>query len=88
VWRQESEFSPPHLRRILAALEDRAGAAAPGRGRERVIEAIMLLTSAMADRARQVGQGAPVELGDAEFLGNLADVIVAGLEAAVGAPLH
>jgi hypothetical protein len=86
VWRVEDELNPPHLRRILSALERRI-AAEPAIGRERVVAAIMLLTAAMAERARQIDEGDHVELDEVSFLTNLADMIVGGLEAPVGSPL-
>jgi AcrR family transcriptional regulator len=83
VWRVESELTPPHLRRILAALEARGGRD-PAVARERVVAAIMLMTTATAERARQAEHAAPVELDHDRFLANLADMIVAGIEAPAG----
>jgi AcrR family transcriptional regulator len=86
VWRVESDVSPPNLRRILATLEARA-AGAPPVARQRVVSAIMLMTTAMADRAQLIDTGAPLELGPDEFVALLADMLVAGLETPVGPPL-
>jgi AcrR family transcriptional regulator len=86
AWR-ESTLDSPHLNRILAVLEARAGGAEPGVRRARVVNIIMLMTAAMAERARTKRERGPTELGEAEFLANLADVIVGGLEAAPGPPL-
>ena len=51
MWREEDDVRPPHLRRILAALERRAAGPVSVR-RERVIGVIMLMTAMTADRAR------------------------------------
>jgi AcrR family transcriptional regulator len=77
----------PHLRRILTLLEARSGGGEPAVQRERVVNAIMLLTAAMAERAKAVEEGAPLGLEPATFRANLADVIVGGLEAPMGPPL-
>jgi TetR/AcrR family transcriptional regulator, regulator of cefoperazone and chloramphenicol sensitivity len=82
AWRVESELTPPNLRRILGLLETGPEAVAPEVRRERVVLVIMLMTSAMAERARAVDAGdAPLELDEAAFVENLTDVIVAALEA-------
>lgn len=78
--------NPPHLRQILGVLEGRAGSD-PALQRERVLNLIMLMTTAMAERARAVEEGAPLELDTQRFVANLADVIVAGVEAPVGPAL-
>jgi AcrR family transcriptional regulator len=80
AWRVPQDS--PHLSRVLGLLEDRAG----GSGRERVVNAIMLLTAAMAERAKAVEEGSPLglSLDEATWLANLADMIVGGLEAPTG----
>jgi AcrR family transcriptional regulator len=82
TWR-EGPLSPPNLRRILAALEDRV----PGRPairRDRVVDVVMLITAAFAERARLLSAGTIAELDEAAFLASLADVLVAAVEAPVG----
>jgi TetR/AcrR family transcriptional regulator, regulator of cefoperazone and chloramphenicol sensitivity len=82
TWR-EGPLSPTTLRRILAALEDRV----PGRPairRDRVVDVVMLITAAFAERARLLSAGRPVELDEDAFLASLADVLVAAVEAPVG----
>jgi TetR/AcrR family transcriptional regulator, regulator of cefoperazone and chloramphenicol sensitivity len=86
AWRYQGALTPPNLSRILQLLEDRAGGDTKVR-RERVVNAIMLLTAAIAERARSLDEGPPVEFDHHMFLDNLADMIVGGLEAPVGAPL-
>jgi AcrR family transcriptional regulator len=86
IWNVEGELRPPHLRRILGVLESRV----PGDadlGRERVLAMILLMTSVMAERARLVESGVS-RLDDDRFVAMLADLIVGGLEAPVGPPLH
>lgn len=76
TWRTEGPLSPPNLRRILGLLQDRAG----GSAADRVVYAVMLITSAMAERARIVDDGGDVRLGEDAFLANLGDMLVAGIE--------
>jgi AcrR family transcriptional regulator len=59
----------------------------PAIARQRVVAAIMLMTTATADRAHLIEAGAPLELAHEEFVALMADMLVAGLEAAVGAPV-
>ncbi|MCB0994938.1 MAG: hypothetical protein KDB21_07590, partial [Acidimicrobiales bacterium] len=77
---------PPVLRRILAELETRTGAA-PAVARERVIALIMLLTASSADRARQLADGQRTDLDHDSFTTNLVDMLVGCLEATPGAPI-
>jgi AcrR family transcriptional regulator len=86
IWRVEDDLSPPHLRRILAELEGRATDDV-AIGRQRVIAAITLMTSTMAERARLVDEGAPLDLDPDRFVANLTDMIVAVLETPIGALL-
>lgn len=84
-WR-DGPLSPPALRTILDALEARAGGN-PAARRERVVHAVVLLTSAMAERARTSDTGMRPELGEDEFLANLADMISGALHAPPGPAL-
>jgi AcrR family transcriptional regulator len=88
-WRSvdDEELTPPYLRRILTMLEERPPSIPPEVRRQRVIGVIMLMTTAMAERARALQSGRPVELDEATFLANLADMIVGALEAPLGAAL-
>jgi AcrR family transcriptional regulator len=87
AWRVPTPLTPPNLRAVLAMLEARPSGVPEAVRRERVVQAIMLMTTAMAERARAVESGRPLALDDEAFLANLADVIVGGLEAPVGPPL-
>jgi len=81
AWRVETELTPPNLRRILGLLETRPEGVPPEIRRERVVLAIMLMTSAMAERARATDTDGPgPELAEDAFVDNLTDVIVAALE--------
>jgi AcrR family transcriptional regulator len=85
LWRV-GEVKAEHLIRILDALESRVPADGPVR-QQRVVSAIMLMTTAMAERARQIEERSHLDLNEEQFLSDLADVIVAGLEAPVGPPI-
>jgi AcrR family transcriptional regulator len=86
--RWETEVDAPNLVRILQLLRDRQTHLPPAVRAERVVGAIVLLSSAFAERARAMETGAPLDLDDDEFLANLADMIVGVLEAPMGAPLR
>jgi len=85
TWRVEDELSPPNLRRILSELECRARND-DAVGRERVIGAIMLLTTAMAERARAIDLAVKTDLDERRFVANLVDMLVAVIEAPAGPP--
>jgi len=99
AWRIETDLTPPNLRQILGLLEARPPGLDPAVRRARVVLVIMLMTSAMAERARAVEHtvatlpgaaetqlGLGLELDEDTFLTNLTDVIVAALEAPAGPP--
>ena len=74
AWRTESDpATTKHLARILDELEARPEASAPVR-RERVVALIMLLTGAVAERARRIDDGAGNELDHEAFVDNLIDM--------------
>ncbi|HEY2428433.1 MAG TPA: TetR family transcriptional regulator [Acidimicrobiales bacterium] len=85
TWR-DGPLSPPTLRRILTILEDRVPGG-PAARRDRVVNAVMLITAAFAERAKAIEDGRLPELSEGEFLANLADMLVSGLEAPAGPPL-
>lgn len=77
AWRVESDIATTrHLARILDELESRPAAPPPVR-RERVLGLIILLTGAVAERARQLDEGAEVQLGHQAFVDNLVDMCAA-----------
>lgn len=81
-WRAPGPGTGEHLRRILGLLEERPPQLAPAVRRERVVEMIMLMTVALAERARLVESGRrSLELDEDAFVANLTDVLVGILEA-------
>jgi AcrR family transcriptional regulator len=88
AWRDPNPGTGPHLREILGVLEERPKGLPASVRRERVIELIMLMTIAMAERARVIEAGRRVELDDVAFRANLTDVLVGVLEAPRHGPLR
>jgi len=84
TWREPAPGTGPYLREILGVLEERPpGLPEPVR-RERVVEMIMLMTVAMAERARVIeSHRRSPELAEPTFVENLTDVLVGVLEAPV-----
>lgn len=86
-WRAPAAGTGPHLRDILERLEARPPAVPLPVRRERVVEMIMLMTTATSGRARRLESRRPVELDDEAFAENLTDVLVGVLEAPMMGPL-
>lgn len=81
-WRDPNPGTGAHLVEILGRLEERPAELAPAIRRERVVALIMLMTVALAERARMMESGRrSVELDEATFAANLTDVLVGVLEA-------
>ncbi len=80
AWRLSDPLVTPHLRRVLEVLESRAGGADPAVRQERVVNVIMMMMTAMAERARIVDRGRTPELDRDAFVANLTDMIVGALE--------
>ena len=81
AWRVESDAATTeHLAAILDELERRPDASLAVR-RERVIALIMLLTAAVAERARRIDDEATLSLTADEFEANLVDMCAAVLSA-------
>jgi len=77
AWRVESDAATTeHLAAILDEIESRP-AAPPAVRRERVVALIMLLTGAVAERARRVDDAVGNELSDDDFVANLVDMCTA-----------
>lgn len=71
AWRVASDASTTeHLARVLDELEARATGDGPVRA-ERVVGLIMLLTAAVAERARRIDEDAELELDHDAFVANL-----------------
>ena len=86
AWRT-GPVTAPVLNGVLEVLERRAGGAPPLQ-RQRVVGMMMLMTTACAERARAVDEGDRAELAPDQFVSGLVDMIVALLEAPVGAPVR
>jgi len=86
MWRSPP-VTAPVLNAVLEVLEHRSGGA-PADRRQLVVGMMMLMTTACADRARALADGEALELGPDEFVSGLVDMIVALLEAPLGAPLR
>ena len=71
---------------LEGADSSRAAALAEALRRERVVELIMLMTVAIAERARQLELRRSPELDHDAFTANLTDVLVGILEAPVTSP--
>ena len=88
TWREPNPGTGPYLREILGVLEERPQGLPASIRRERVVELIMLMTVAMAERARVIEAGRHLELDEATFSANLTDVLVGVLEAPLHGPLQ
>ncbi len=84
TWRVQAPGTGPYLIEILGLLEARPPELAAAVRRERVVEMIMLMTVAMAERARVIeSHTREPELDEPTFVENLTDVLVGVLEAPV-----
>lgn len=83
AWRTPGPGTGSHLIAILTELENRPPSVPAPIRRERVVELIMLMTVAFAERARQLESRRSPELDHATFSANLTDVLVGILEAPV-----
>ena len=80
-WRSPNPGVGPWLREILSILEDRIVDLPIALREERIIEMIMLMTAAMAERARVVDSAGAPALDEVTFIENLTDVLLGILEA-------
>jgi hypothetical protein len=77
AWRVESDAATTvHLAGILDEIESRPDAPLAVR-QERVVSLIMLLTAAVAERARRLDDGSGNDLSHDEFVTNLVDMCAA-----------
>jgi AcrR family transcriptional regulator len=81
AWRDARPGVGPWLQEILGLIESRPPSLPVALRRERVLGMIMLMTAAMADRARLIEEGRRLPLGRDQFLSNLTDMLVGVLEA-------
>lgn len=87
-WRDANPGTGPWLLDILGILEGRPEHVPAPLRRERVVAMIMLMTAALAERARSIESGRALELDEPTFVANLTDVLVGILEAAVLGPVE
>ena len=87
TWNIESDVTPPVLSRVLHLLEQPPPGLTVEIRRERLIGMMMLMTSAIAERARLIEGRKPLPMDEQAFLTNLADMLVGLLDAPVGEPL-
>lgn len=76
-----------HLQAVFRLLLERPAALAPELRRDRLVGAVLLMSGSMADRARRIDAGEQVRPDTEAYLSNLADMLVALLEAGQGEPL-
>ena len=81
TWRDSAAGTGPRLIEILDILEQRPQHLPLALRRERVVELIMLMTVALAERARAMESRRPLELDGPTFEANLTDVLVGILDA-------
>ena len=81
TWRESAAGTGPCLIEILDILEQRPRHLPPALRRERVVELIMLMTVALAERARGIESRRTLELDNPTFEANLTDVLVGILDA-------
>lgn len=81
-WRDDRELNPPHMRSLLQLAEKQIPQSVPRAvRRERIVNAIILMMSPIANRARQIEAGERLALDEPTFLDNLAAMIVGALAA-------
>jgi AcrR family transcriptional regulator len=76
-----------NLQRVFRVLLQRPAGLAPELRRDRLLGAVILMTGSMAERARHIDAGESVSPGAEDYLTNLADMLVALLDAPHGDPL-
>lgn len=86
-WRVPASGTGPCLVEILSILEQRPSHLSEPLRRERIVELIMLMTSAMSERARVLEAEPDQEIDPDTFAANLTDVLVGVLEAPLAGPL-
>lgn len=81
TWRDRAPGTGPNLIQILEILESRPEELPEAVRRERVVEMIMLMTAALAERARVIQSDRAPELDEPTFVANLTAVLVGVLQA-------
>lgn len=83
TWRAGAPGTGPNLIAILEILESRPPELPEAIRRERVVEMIMLMTAALAERARVIRSHRSPELDEPTFVANLTAVLVGVLQAPI-----
>lgn len=86
-WRSPNPGVGPCLQEILSILENRMIDLPVALRQERVVEMIMLMTVAIAERARVVDSAGAPPLDEMTFIENLTDVLLGVLDAPSAGPL-
>jgi TetR/AcrR family transcriptional regulator, regulator of cefoperazone and chloramphenicol sensitivity len=87
-WRRSPDATTgSRLREILTEIERGLVELPPVLRRERVVELIMLMTAALAERARAIESERALELDEPTFVANITDVLVGVLEAPFRGPI-
>lgn len=76
-----------NLQRVFRVLLRRPAGLAPVLRRDRLLGAVILMTGSMAERARHIDAGDAITPDAESYLANLADMLVALLDAPQGGPL-
>ena len=82
TWDRDDNPTHEHLRTLLRRLEARPEHLPAEIRRERVVAMIMLMTASMAERARLIESGAPLDLDHDRYVDNLVDMLAGVIEAA------
>lgn len=77
-----------NLQRVFEMLLGRPTPGAIGLRRDRLLATVILMTASMAERARSIEAGHDVAASAETYLANLADMLVALLDAPIGPPLE
>lgn len=86
-WRSPNPGVGPWLQQILSILESRIDDLPIALRQERVVEMIMLMTVAIAERARVIDSAGAPALDEVTFIENLTDVLLGVLDAPLRGPL-
>jgi TetR/AcrR family transcriptional regulator, regulator of cefoperazone and chloramphenicol sensitivity len=86
-WRSPNPGVGPWLQEILSILENRIDELPIALRQERVVEMIMLMTVAIAERARVIDSAGAPALDEVTFIENLTDVLLGILDAPLRGPL-
>jgi len=87
AWRRGAASGDVYLQRLLGLVLERPAGLDPDVREQRLVSMMMLMTAAMAERARQIDDGRRMSLDGATFLANLTDMLAGIVHAPVAAPV-